>query len=112
MHAGDPNEPRSCGLQQLSDRAAVAEIGDRRPMPALLECCRDVFESKGFNAKERSEAKAIVARYGSQQQDVHTKSSEAIIQLSGRSSVCGETPWNGFWSLHVGGPPLSSGSRR
>jgi hypothetical protein len=65
-------------------------------MPAHLERRSDALEAERLDPEERSEAKAIVAGYRSQQQDVHIKSSEAIIQFSDRSSACRETRWNRF----------------
>jgi hypothetical protein len=65
-------------------------------MPTPLERRRDVLKPERFDPEERTEAKPIVTGYWSQQQDVHIKSSEAIIQLSDRSSACRETWWNRF----------------
>ncbi len=86
VHARDADERRTRGPQKTIDRSAETQIGDGDAVAPPLERRGDVLEAERLDPEERTEAEAIVPRRWPQQQDVHTKSAEGIIQLSGGSS--------------------------
>src|SRR6185436_7658863 len=50
-------------------------------MTAGFERGRDVLETERLDLEERTEAETVVARHGTEQQDVHRESCEAIIAI-------------------------------
>ena len=101
VHAGDADDRRARVAQKTIDRSAVSEISNRRSVPSHLERRGDVLEAERLDFEERTETKTIVPGHWTQQEDVHTRTREAIIQLSSGSkrgvwSVWDAHRWNRF----------------
>ena len=55
----------------MLERATESQICNRDAMPARLERRRDVLHAERLDSKERTEAKTVVRRHGTQQQNAH-----------------------------------------
>jgi hypothetical protein len=87
VHARDAHERRPRAAKRTIQRGTVPEVDDRRAMPARFERRGDVLEPERFDSKERPQPEPIVAGHRPQEQDVHTRCSEAIIRSSGLSTL-------------------------
>ena len=70
VHTRDADEPRARPLDPGGD-PPEAQIDDRRRMPTGAKSRGDVLEPERLDAKEGTQAKALVSRVGAQEKDVH-----------------------------------------
>ena len=71
MHGRDADERRPRCTHLSCERTGEAEVGDRHAVAARLEGRCDVFHAERFDAKERTEAEALVRGHGTKQQHMH-----------------------------------------